>query len=263
MAKIALLPLAVLLFFIVGSLVSLLVQLDWPTILSLLADKEIHFALSLSVTTALISLCLALVISIPAAWAMSRIPFRGRRVIDLLLDLPMVTPPMVVGIGLLLLLGREGVVGQYMPELARWLFSPVGIVIAQTYVASSIIVCSATAAFKSIEPAYITTAFNLGLSPLKTLVLVEIPLIWRSLLSSCVLALARALGEFGATLMLAGASRFKTETLPIAVFLNISSGDFTLAIGCAVILIMLAMVMLLLLRIIQQKGGAHANRAGA
>ncbi|MGK2888633.1 MAG: hypothetical protein ACSLEN_04570 [Candidatus Malihini olakiniferum] len=76
-------------------------------------------------------------------------------------------------------------------------------------------------------------AYNLYLTLLKIFFLVEIPLVWRSLLSGCVLAMSRTLGEFGTTLMLAGATRMKTETLPIAVFLNITSGDFSLAVGCA------------------------------
>jgi molybdate transport system permease protein len=260
MTRLALLPLAILIFFIVGSLVSLIAQIDGQTLLSLLAEPEIHFAVTLSVTTALLSLLLALLIGIPAAWSMSRLDFPGKRAVDLLLDLPMVTPPLIVGIGLLLLLGREGTVGQFFPTLAQSLFSPIGVVIAQTYVASAIIVRSASAAFKSIDPAYVNTAFNLGLTPFRTLILIEIPLIWRALVSGCVLALARALGEFGATLMLAGATRMKTETLPIAVYLNIASGDFSLAVGCALTLIVLAAVLLMVLHAVQQKGGSHANR---
>lgn len=260
MAKLALLPLAILMFFILGSLLSLIVQIDGHTLITLISEPEIHFAVTLSLFTALISLFLSLIISIPAAWSMSRMTFPGKRIVDLLLDLPMVTPPLIIGIGLLLLLGREGPVGSMFPAVAQSLFSPVGVIIAQTYVACAILVRSAGAAFKSIDPAYVNTAFNLGLSPLKTLVLVEIPLIWRALLSGCVLALARALGEFGATLMLAGATRMKTETLPIAVYLNIASGDFSLAVGCALTLIVLASILLLLLHAIQQKGGPHANR---
>lgn len=252
MARLTLLPLAALLFFIIGSLCSLLFQLDWETLPALLADVEIRFALGLSLLTSLISLALAALISLPAAWAMVRLRIPGKGALNLLLDLPMVTPPLVVGIGLLLLLGREGPVGQLAPMISQSLFSPLGIVIAQTYVASAIIVRSASAALASIETAYVQTAYNLGLTPLNTLLLVEVPLIWRSLLSDCVLALSRALGEFGATLMLAGATRMKTETLPIAVYLNIASGEFAPAIGCALVLIFFAFLLLLLLHLLQK-----------
>ncbi|WP_025120351.1 MULTISPECIES: ABC transporter permease [unclassified Serratia (in: enterobacteria)] len=259
MAKLALLPLAMLLFLIVGSLFSLFTQLSFSHFVQLLSDSEIQFALVLSVTTALISLSLACLISLPAAWAMARLSVPGKRAINILLDLPMVMPPLVVGIGLLLLLGREGPVGQIAPMISQWLFSPFGIVIAQTYVASSILTRSAYAAFTSISPAYVHTAYNLGLTPLKTFCLVEIPLVWRSLLSGGVLAMSRALGEFGATLMLAGATRMKTETLPIAVFLNIASGDFPLAVGCALLLILFSVFLLIMLHLLQQRGIPHVK----
>ncbi len=254
MARLALIPLAMLLFLIVGSLFSLFTQLSFRHFIQLLSDAEIQFALALSVTAALISLLLACVISLPAAWAMARLSVPGKRAINILLDLPMVMPPLVVGIGLLLLLGREGPVGQLAPVISQWLFSPFGIVIAQTYVACSILTRNAHAAFTSISPAYVHTAYNLGLTPLKTFCLVEIPLVWRSLLSGCVLAMSRALGEFGATLMLAGATRMKTETLPIAVFLNIASGDFPLAVGCALLLILFSVFLLIMLHLLQQRG---------
>ncbi|WP_279023901.1 ABC transporter permease [Gibbsiella quercinecans] len=261
MARLVLLPLALMLLLIVGSLFSLFAQLDFIHVVQLLNDVEIRFALALSVSTALISLLLSSVISLPAAWGMSRLAFPGKRVINILLDLPMVMPPLVVGIGLLLLLGQEGYVGQLIPQLSQWLFSPLGIIIAQTYVASSIQTRNAYSGFISISPQYIHTAYNLGLTPLRTLLLVEIPLIWRSLLSGCVLAMSRALGEFGATLMLAGATRMKTETLPIAVFLNIASGDFSLAVGCALLLILFSALLLVILHLLQQKGTPNVKSA--
>ncbi len=254
MAKLALIPLVLLLFLIGGSLLALFSQLSLSQFIQLLSDDEIRFALLLSVSTALTSLLLSSVISLPAAWAMSRLSFPGKNIINILLDLPMVMPPLVVGIGLLLLLGQEGYVGQRVPTLSKWLFSPFGIIIAQTYVACSIQTRNAYSAFISISPPYIHTAYNLGLTPLKTFFLVEIPLVWRSLLSGCVLAMSRALGEFGATLMLAGATRMKTETLPIAVFLNIASGDFSLAVGCALLLIIFSIFLLVILHLLQQRG---------
>ncbi|WHP81167.1 ABC transporter permease [Edwardsiella anguillarum] len=247
MRALALLPLLLLLALIVGSLASLLGQIDLAMLAALLRDPEIRFALGLSLSTALLSLALACLIALPAAWAMVRVPLPGKRWLNLLLDLPMVTPPLVTGIGLLLLLGHQGPLGGWLPGLAQRLFSPLGIVIAQTYVATAILLRSAGAALASIDRAWLETAHNLGLAPLATFLLVEIPLVWRALVSGAVLALSRALGEFGATLMLAGATRMKTETLPIAVYLNIAGGDFSAAVGCALLLILLALALLLLL----------------
>jgi len=251
MAKLALLPLGLLLMLVTGSLLSLIFELDLPTLIQVLRQPELHFAILLSLGTASLSLLLALLIGIPGGWAMARMDFKGKGVINMLLDIPLVTPPLIVGIGLLLLLGQRGPISSLAPGLPGLLFSPVGVVIAQTYVASAIMQRSASAAFSSIDPAFISTAWNMGLTPLRTLVLVEIPLCWHSLLGGGVLALARALGEFGATLMLAGAIRLKTETLPMAVYLNIASGDFSLAIGCALLLILLAGLLLIVLHRVQ------------
>lgn len=258
MTKLMLCPLFLLLFLILGSMVSLFVQIDSGIISALIFDPEIHFALILSITTALVSLLFALIIAIPAAWSLERIPFKGKKWLNLILDLPMVMPPLVAGIGLLLLLGQAGPVNDIFPAFARWLFSPIGIVIAQTYVASAIIVRNSSAAFSSIDKGYLNAAYNLGLTPIKTLLFVEIPLVWKVLLSSCILALARAMGEFGATLMLAGATRMKTETLPMAIYLNIASGDFKQAIGCALLLMLIASSLLFIIHLLQREAKQHA-----
>lgn len=262
MAKLTLLPLILLLTLVMGSLLSLVFELDLATLVQVLKTPELHFAVLLSLGTALLSLFLSLLIGIPAGWAMARMQFKGKGIVDTLLDIPLVTPPLIVGIGLLLLLGQRGPVAPIFPGLPALLFSPVGVVIAQTYVASAIVLRSANAAFSSIDPAYVSTALNMGLTPLRTLVLVEIPLCWHALLGGSVLALARALGEFGATLMLAGAIRMKTETLPIAVYLNIASGDFSLAIGCSLLLITLAGMLLVILHRVQHvyRETSDANR---
>ncbi len=248
----ALIPLLLLLFLILGSLIALICQLSYHEFTMVITDAEFHFAVLMSLSTALTSLCLAVLLAVPVAWVMARSSFKGQRFIDALLDLPLVTPPLVIGIGLLLLLGHQGPLTGVFPQLSRALFSPLGIIIAQTYVASAIIMRNSLAAFKAIDPAYIQTAQNLGLTPTKTLILVEIPLCWSVLISGCIVAFSRALGEFGATLMLAGATRLKTETLPMAIYLNIASGDFSLAIGCALVLIAIAITLLFALHRLQR-----------
>ena len=261
MAKLAFLPLALLLCLILGSLGSLLARLDADLLRAILTDPEVLFAVKMSVGTAMTSLFLAVLISLPAAWAMSRCSFPGKRLFNLVLDLPMVTPPMVVGIGLLLLLGSQGPFSQLAPGLAARLFSPLGVIIAQTYVASSIFTRSAVSAFSALDANYVHTAYNLGLTPAKSFFLVEIPLCWRPLMGGCILALARALGEFGGTLMLAGATRLKTETLPMAIYLNIASGDFNTAVACAVLLICIAALLLMCLHFFQSSGDKTDARA--
>lgn len=251
MFRLALIPLGLLLALIVGSVIALIAGLEWSDLTALLHDREIRFAVSMSISTALSSLILSILISLPAAWAIVRRQVIMRRFINVLLDVPMVTPPLVIGIGLLLLLGTKGPIGGNLPTFASALFSPLGVVIAQTYVASAIMVRSAISALSAIDKKYISTAYNLGLTPAKTFLLVEIPLCWRPLLGGCIIAFSRAIGEFGATLMLAGATRLKTETLPMAVYLNIASGEFNKAISCAVILICIAVLLLITLHFVQ------------
>lgn len=257
--KWALVPLLLLLCLITGSLLALLFKVTPALLTQLITDPEFHFAVLMSLATSLTSLVLAFLIAVPAAWVMVRGDFPGKRVADALFDIPLVTPPLVIGIGLLLLLGSQGPLAGVFPQLGRWLFSPLGVIIAQTYVASAVLYRSAQGAFASVDPAYVRTAMNLGLTPGKTLLLAEIPLCLQGLLSGGILAYSRALGEFGATLMLAGATRFKTETLPMAIYLNIASGDFSLALGCALILMALAIVLLVALHRLKRQP-SHAAR---
>ncbi|WP_019518330.1 ABC transporter permease subunit, partial [Aggregatibacter actinomycetemcomitans] len=106
--------------------------------------------------------------------------------------------------------------------------------------------------FSSFDQGYRFAAYSLGLSPFKTLWKIELPMCWKPLLGCVILAWSRAIGEFGTTLMLAGATRFKTETLPMAVYLNISSGDFEIAIGASLWLLFISACLLMLLRIVNR-----------
>jgi molybdate transport system permease protein len=124
---------------------------------------------------------------------------------------------------------------------------------------------SSQAAFASVERGYEETAITLGLSPLKVFFRINVPLAGRNLISGIILAWARTMGEFGGTLMVAGATRFRTETLPIAVYLNISSGELGIAVSCALVLLGAAFILLFTTRILKRnrsnqdinKGGLH------
>lgn len=251
--KLALLPLLIFLSIICGFLCAMFCQLDKATLIETVINPELHFALRLSLSSSLLSLMLAIIIAIPPAWLMNQIKLPGQALIDTLLDLPMVLPPLVTGLGLLLLINPQSTLGTYIPTIRGLVFSPCGIVIAQTYVATAIMLRSARGAFSTIDSGYRLAAYNLGLSPLITLFKIEIPLCWRPLLCGVILAWSRAIGEFGATLMVAGATRLRTETLPIAIYLNISSGDFQLAIGAALWLLVIAAFLLFITRMISRQ----------
>ncbi len=252
-------PLILFLSVIIGAICALVLQVNPQFFALTLQNAELHFALGLSLTTSLCSLLLAGCIAIPIAWRMSIRPIYGQVLIDTLFDLPMVLPPLVTGLSLLLLLNGDGIVNQLFPRLGEWMFSPLGIIIAQTYVATAIFLRSARGAFSGLDIGYRLTAYNLGLSPFKTLLKVELPLCKKALICGGILAWSRAIGEFGATLMLAGATRFKTETLPMAVYLNIASGDFDIAIAAALWLLFIAGLLLFLLRYFNREKHAKSE----
>lgn len=255
--KLALIPLIGLAVVVVGSVLALMSQLDLTFLTIIIGNDELHFAVMMSLVTSVISLLLALLIAIPSAWLMSQVRLPAQKLIDTIFDLPMVLPPLVTGLGLLLLFNSQGVLSQFVPLISQWIFSPIGVVIAQTYIASSIMVRHARGVFDSLDDGYRLTAYNLGLPPGRTLIQIELPMCWKPLLSGAVLAWTRAIGEFGATLMLAGATRFKTETLPMAVYLNIASGDFEIAVGAALWLLFIAGGLLLGLRLLNRRS-SHA-----
>lgn len=149
--RLALLPLLTLLVVVLGSIAALLAQLNGEFLWQSLTDKEMHFALGMSLGTSLLSLCLAVVIAVPSAWLMSQVRLPFARVLDTLLDLPMVLPPLVTGLGLLLLFNSQGILGHWVPLLSEVIFSPLGIVVAQTYVASAIMLRNARGAFATLD----------------------------------------------------------------------------------------------------------------
>jgi len=244
-------PLFLILLTITGVLGSLVTYLAPSVLLNTLLMEETRFALQLTFETSLISLGIALVLGVPTAYLLARRCFPGKLLIETLLDLPLVMPPLVAGVGLLFLVGHNSVLGAQLASFdIDVLFSPLGIIVAQSYVATSIIVRTSKAAFVDNSIDYTHMAWTLGLAPVWSFILVELPMAGRGIAVAAVLGWARAIGEFGATLMVAGATRLHTETLPMAIYLNIASGDSELAVACAVILLTLAFILLFSTRLI-------------
>lgn len=247
-----LLPLVLILLMVAGVVLALSVRVPLATLMTLAVSDEALFAVALSLKVSVAALVLALLIGVPAAYVMARRQVPGAAIIDTLLDIPLVMPPLVAGVGLLLLLSRS-MLGQPLAALGlELLFSPAGAVVAQTFIAVSVVLRSARASFALVEVGYGQAAATLGAAPSAVFFLIDLPLAARGIAAGAVLAWARALGEFGATLMVAGASRMKTETLPMAVYLNIATGDMQTAIACALVLLLIAFSLLMLLRLIGQ-----------
>ncbi|MGA2986990.1 MAG: molybdate ABC transporter permease subunit, partial [Terriglobia bacterium] len=194
------------------------------------------FKLSLlvvSFATVLIS-----VIGTGLGFVLAKRQFRGKELCDALLTLPMVLPPTVTGYYLILLLGRRGLLGRYLYALTGWTlaFTWEAAVVAAGVIALPIMVKSARAALESVDARYEMVSFSLGKGELETFFRVTLPLAFRGIMAGIVLSFARALGEFGATLMLAGNIPGKTQTMPLAIFEAFMSGEDRQAQSLALIL---------------------------
>jgi molybdate transport system permease protein len=183
-------------------------------------------ALALTLKVAGWATAINLVLGVAVGFALARARFPGRDVLDAVLTLPMVMPPTVLGYYLLVLLGSQGPIGAWLLQTfgVRLIFTWQAAVIAASVVAFPLVFKAARAAFETVEPQLEDAARTLGLSEAAVFFRVTLPLAWRGILAGVLLAFARALGEFGATLMVAGSIAGKTQTLSIAVYEAVQAG---------------------------------------
>ncbi len=204
-------------------------------------------ALALSLKVAGWATLIDLILGVAVAWAMTRWRFPGRQLLDAILTLPMVLPPTVLGYYLLVLIGRRGVLGAWLLEHFNitLIFTWQGAVIAAGVVAFPLVLKSARAAFEGVEPQLENAARVLGLNEWAVFFRVSLPLAWPGVLAGTLLAFARALGEFGATLMVAGSIPGRTQTLSIAVYEAVQAGQDDLANVLVLIVSITCIVVLL------------------
>ena len=205
-------------------------------------------ALRLSLFTATTATVIVAVLGLPVAYALATKRFVGKRVLEVLIDLPMVLPPVVAGVGLLLAFGRTGIVGRWLNELGITIaFSTVAVVLAQIVVAAPFFINAARAGFESVPERYRAAAEALRASPGFTFTRVALPLALPAVVSGVAMTWARALGEFGATITFAGNLPGVTQTMPLAVFTALQS-DLEAAITLSIIQLGLAFVLLVAFR---------------
>ena len=211
-------------------------------------------ALRLSLQVAVAATALNALVGIPVAYLLARHRFWGRGVVDLLITLPLVLPPTVVGYYLIVLLGRRGVLGAPLYELSGFTvaFTWYAAVIAATVMALPLLVRTVRAAIESVDRDLERAAYTLGRSELRTALEVTLPLARNGILAGLVLAFARALGEFGATLMLAGNIPGRTATVPLSIYTAVQTGESGEAFGLVAALTALSCLVLVV-----------ANRLGA
>jgi molybdate transport system permease protein len=205
-------------------------------------------ALGLSIRVAIAATVLNALIGIPLAYLLARRVFRGRALVDLLVTLPLVLPPTVTGYYLIVLLGRRGWLGGPVYALTGWsvAFTWYAAVIAATVMALPLLVRTARAAIESVDHELEKAAYTLGRSEWRTALEVTLPLARNGIIAGLVLAFARALGEFGATLMLAGNIPGKTTTVPLAIYTAVQTGEMNEAILLVLALTVLSCLVLVL-----------------
>lgn len=235
--------------FFVAPLVGLLWRTPWSDLGRELAGEEVREAIILSLVCSLAATALAAVLGIPLAWVLARVRFPGRRLVRALTTLPMVLPPVVGGVALLLVFGRNGLLGQWMD---RYLgvtlpFTTAGVVVAETFVAMPFLVVTAEAGFRSADPRLEEAARTLGARRSVVFRRVTLPLVAPSLAAGAVLCWARALGEFGATITFAGNFPGRTQTTPLKVYLLLESRPEA-AIVLSLVLLFVSLAVLVGLR---------------
>ncbi|GAA4700571.1 molybdate ABC transporter permease subunit [Brevibacillus fulvus] len=198
--------------------------------------------LYISLKVAGISTLLVFIVGVCLAKLLSRRSFWGKGLLESLLLLPMVLPPTVVGFGLLILFGKNGWIGQWLASLnIQVVFSLLGAVIASAVVSFPLMYQSASTAFNSVDARYENVARTMGASEWRIFWTITLPLAWPGMLAGLVLTFARALGEFGATLMLAGYIPGKTDTLPVAIYFAVESGQTEKASFWVIIIVSLGL----------------------
>ncbi len=235
--------------FLVLPFAGLLQRTPWTGLPGLLGQPTVARALRLSLVTATIAAGASLLLGVPLAWVLARLDFPGRSVLRALVALPMVLPPVVGGAALLFALGRRGLVGQWLYERFGVLlpYSTAGVVVAETFVALPFLVLTVEAALRSTDPRYEEAAATLGADRWTTFRRVTLPLVAPSVVAGAVLAWARALGEFGATVTFAGNLEGRTQTLPLAVALALER-DRGAAIALSLVLVVVSLGVLVALR---------------
>lgn len=226
-------------------LFGLLTHVPWPDLAERLMARELLAALRLSVTTSLLAALLALLLGLPLAAWLAGPPSALRTAVRVLVTLPMVLPPVVAGVALLFAFGRSGLVtaplGLQLP------FTAAGVVIAEAYVALPFLVLSVEGGLRALDPRHAEAAAVLGASPWTRLRRVTLPLVAPSIRAGLLVAWARALGEFGATITFAGNLTGETRTLPLAVYSALET-DPEAALVLSLVLVAVSALVLLTLR---------------
>lgn len=242
---------ASLVILFIMAAIGVLVIKGVPHIREVFLSKEIGFALRLSLTTASVSTIICLFLGIPTAYALTKTKMPLKRFFEVIIELPLSLPNLVLGLSLLLIFSSP--CGKYLSEQGfKIIFTQTGIIAAHTLVNLPFVIRMIKTAFIEVDERLEFVAQSLGASRRRVFFLITLPLARNGLVGAIILAWSRALGEFGATLMVVGVTRMKTETLPASIYLNIATGDMGAAMASAIILLIISSTSVLLFNCFQK-----------
>jgi len=241
------LPLAI---FIVLPLAGLVGSHNWAALAEELGNPSVLSALRVSLLTTLAATIISVLLGLPLAWMLARHRTSWLRHAEVLVDLPLVLPPAVAGLGLLLAFGRNGILGDLLESMGLSIaFTPVAVVLAQVFVGAPLFVKAAVAGFRMVPLELEEAAAVSGAGPLRSFVSITLPMAGPALLAGTVACWARALGEFGATLLFAGSLPGKTQTLPLAIY-QFMETNMESATTVSILLMVIALVVIVGVRLL-------------
>ena len=250
LAAVLILTLTVLFFLL--PLCALFTRLSPDELFAALSEPEVRDAIGLSLITSLFSTIIIVLFGTPVAYLNARIPYQGKKIVETIIDLPVVLPPSVAGLALLLLLGRRGLIGYHLDQIGiSIIFTTFAVIVAQTFVAGPLFIRQAKSAIELVDPVYESAARTLGAGRIETIILITLPMARTGLVSGIILSFARGIGEFGATVMVAGNLPGVTQTMPLAIY-TLMQENMNGSIALALVLVLISCTILLLIRFISR-----------
>ena len=240
---------AFFIFFLYAILILSLFYFFKPSLIGLLFSERTLFSIRTSIMSATIATILSVLIAIPAAYALSRFNFKGKQIIDTILEFPMIISPAALGAALLIFFNNP--LGEWIQaNLVQFVFTIYGIILAQFITTVGISTRLIKSVMDEIPEKYEAVAKTLGASPFKAFLTITFPMCKNGIIAAAILTWAKALGEFGATITIAGSMPMKTETLPIAIYMKLSVADIEGTVILILILILTGLIILYAIKLI-------------
>jgi molybdate transport system permease protein len=242
-----------MLLFLTLPLLALILNVSPAELVENLSKPQVRQAIKISLKTTTIATGVTILFGTPIAYSLARRRLPLRRAVDTIIDLPIVLPPAVAGVALLITFGRQGIIGSWLSDLGLQLaFTQIAVVMAQTFVAAPFYIKAASIGFATVDIELEQAASMDGATTWQVFRHVTIPLAWAAVLSGSVMTWARALGEFGATILFAGNYLGRTQTMPLAIYIGFEL-DLDVALTLAAILVVLSFLVLFIVKGILQR----------